>query len=397
MIFQRNLSAIITTSTLMGLTASVAHAATPCYTLLAPIGTFTSGVCYTLKDYLEGIFTTAIGIAGLLAVIMIVVCGVKLVAGASPSAKSEAKECIYNAIFGVLIAIGSWLLLNTINPQLLKNDAEITVQASSTQGVSQNTPVDDPMPTQPSFPAGFYYRYKGSDGKNKNSAVFNSNDACTAAVKGQVDAGITITAGPDGSTIGCFNLPKSAAPVSAGEDATRNSLCGNTSCVPNATNPTNSTTNVYVNKPPCVPYTADFQSCAAGTGTNVGGLDSGTVTFIKDLASASQCNCKVVITGGTENGHKSHGASIPVFDLSRTQALFGYIKANSTTNDNPSFCSYDKNGNVGTCFKKWLYKGYWFTDETGGSNTPHWHVCKDGTVAPPGKPVGLYIKACTKI
>ncbi len=394
MSFRKNTATVFVTGSGIGFFAPTAYAATACYTMLAPIGTFTPTGCYTLKDYLEGIFTTAIGIAGLLAVIMIVACGVKLTASGSAGARSEAKECIYNAIFGVLIAIGSWLLLNTINPQLLKNDAEITVMASST-GVSQNIAVDDPMPKQPSYPAGFYYRYQGADGKNKNSPVHNSNDACTAAMKGAQDAGKVITAGPDGSTIGCFNVPKSAAPVASGEDATRNLLCGNNSCVPNAKTPNNSTTNVYVNKPPCVPYTADFHLCAAGTGTNVGGLDPFTVQFIKDLASAGQCNCKVVITGGTENGHKSHGSSIPVFDLSRTEKLFGYIKSNSTVNNNPSFCNY-KEGKVGPCFQKWLYKGYWFTDETGGSGDPHWHVCKDGTVAPPGKPVGLYIKACTK-
>ena len=49
------------------LTTPVAQALTPCYTLLAPIGTFTSTGCYTLTAYLNGIFTTVIGIAGILA------------------------------------------------------------------------------------------------------------------------------------------------------------------------------------------------------------------------------------------------------------------------------------------------------------------------------------------
>ncbi len=109
-----------------------AEAATPCYKLLAPVGTLTSGGCYTLTQYLNGIFVTIIGIAGILAVVMIVICGIRLMTAASAGGKSEAKKCITNAIFGVLIAIGSWLLLNTLNPQLLKNDAQITVMASST-------------------------------------------------------------------------------------------------------------------------------------------------------------------------------------------------------------------------------------------------------------------------
>ncbi len=75
---------------------------------------------------------TIIGITGILAVVMIVICGIRLMTSASASGKSEAKSCITNAIFGVLIALGGWLLLNTVNPQLLKNDARITVMASST-------------------------------------------------------------------------------------------------------------------------------------------------------------------------------------------------------------------------------------------------------------------------
>ena len=109
-----------------------AEAATPCYKLLAPIGTFTSAGCYTLTQYLNGIFVTVIGIAGILAVVMIVICGIRLMTSASAGGKSEAKSCITNAIFGVLIAIGAWILLNTVNPQLLRNDAQITVAATST-------------------------------------------------------------------------------------------------------------------------------------------------------------------------------------------------------------------------------------------------------------------------
>ena len=377
------------------------------YDLLAPVGTFAGGTCYTLTEYLNGIFTTVIGIAGLLAVVMIVVCGIKFVAGASPGAKSEAKECIFNALLGVLIAIGSWLLLNTINPQLLKNDAEITVQASSTQGVSQNTPVDDPMPTQPSFLAGFYYRYKGADGKNKNSPVYNTNDICTAAMKGAQDSGKILAPGPDGVTVGCFNLPKTVSPAAAGlpaaagEDTTRNLICGNNSCVPNAKNPTNSTSNVYINKPPCIPYNANYKDCAKGTGTNVGGLDSGagagTVQAIKDLAAA--CGCQVTITGGTEAGHVSHGANVPVFDLTRTSELLTFVKNNATIKSNPSFCSPSRTN--GVCFKKWLYKGYWYTDETDAEAfgiKAHWHVCKEGTppdISTPAK-ISVFTSACNK-
>lgn len=133
----------------------VAHALTPCYTLLAPIGTFSAVGCYTLRAYLNGIFTTIIGIGGILAVVMIVTCAIRLMSTPSVSGRSEAKECIFNALFGVLIAIGSWLLLNTINPQLLKNDAEITVQASSTAPSAKPPSTTQTLPTGD----GCYFKY----------------------------------------------------------------------------------------------------------------------------------------------------------------------------------------------------------------------------------------------
>lgn len=110
---------------LLSFLPTVALAAPVTYDLLAPVGTLPATV--TLTQYLQGIFQTIVGIVGVLAVIMIVICGIRLMGSGSAGGKSEAKQCIWNAIFGILLAIGSWLLLNTINPLLLKNDATLSV------------------------------------------------------------------------------------------------------------------------------------------------------------------------------------------------------------------------------------------------------------------------------
>jgi hypothetical protein len=117
-------------------------------------------------------FQTAIGVSGILAVIMIVVCGIKLMAGGSVSGKNEAKECISNAIFGVLLAIGSWLILNTINPLLLiaKPSAGVLpgtlAPASLTPGVSPN-------PTG----KGCYFKYRDLLTGNEK---FSGADTCAS-------------------------------------------------------------------------------------------------------------------------------------------------------------------------------------------------------------------------
>jgi hypothetical protein len=155
-------------------------------------------------------------------------------------------------------------------------------------------------------------------------------------------------------------------------------ICGNTSCL--------GSTPVGINKGPCIPPTANMKTGGLkGTGcTNVNGLPADTISFIKGLAGSGG---NIVITGGTENGHSSHAAGMPIFDLRKTTALIIFIMQ-SGTGPNPSFC----NTSSGKCYSKWLYGGYWFTDEG-----DHYHVCKDGTVSPTAARADLFRKACTKI
>ena len=99
----------------------VVRAAT--YELLAPIGSLSGTV--TLTSYLEGMVRTIIGIAGILAVIMIVICGVQMIGSPSVPQKEESKKCITNALLGLLLAISAWVILNTINAQLLASNFDL--------------------------------------------------------------------------------------------------------------------------------------------------------------------------------------------------------------------------------------------------------------------------------
>lgn len=88
------------------------------YTLLAPIGKLTVAPD-NIGDYFNTIFLIAIGLCGALAVIMIVIGGVQYMGDESIFGKTEAKSKIMSAILGLLIALGAYALLNTINPDLL--------------------------------------------------------------------------------------------------------------------------------------------------------------------------------------------------------------------------------------------------------------------------------------
>mgnify|MGYP004127172961 CR=1 FL=1 len=74
-----------------------------------------------------------IGIAIVLAVLMIVIGGIQYMGSDAYTSKEDAVKKINMALFGLLIAFGAWLLLNTINPDLvtfkvLEGNIDITTQ-----------------------------------------------------------------------------------------------------------------------------------------------------------------------------------------------------------------------------------------------------------------------------
>ena len=106
------------------------------YELLAPIPLSGIDQGETKKTeagpYIEGIFTLLIAIAGGLAVLMIIFGGIEYMSTDAFSGKSEAKKRIENAIWGLMLAIGAWLILTTVNPNLTKFDLEIQKQEVGT-------------------------------------------------------------------------------------------------------------------------------------------------------------------------------------------------------------------------------------------------------------------------
>jgi len=73
-----------------------------------------------LSQYLVGLYNFLLSIVGIAAVLMMVIGGFKyLTAAANPSAAGDAKDIIYNAVFGLLLALLTWVIVSTINPDLL--------------------------------------------------------------------------------------------------------------------------------------------------------------------------------------------------------------------------------------------------------------------------------------
>lgn len=91
------------------------------YQILAPIGKLGSDALATpdLASYVNWLFTFGIGAAGVLAVIYIIIGGAQYATSDSITGHSKGRERIKNALIGLAIAIFSYLILKTINPDLL--------------------------------------------------------------------------------------------------------------------------------------------------------------------------------------------------------------------------------------------------------------------------------------
>lgn len=75
----------------------------------------------TIAQYIAAVYNWAIGVAVTLSMVMVVVGGFQyLVARGNASAIGAAKSRITNAIVGLVLALGSYTILNTINPQLVQ-------------------------------------------------------------------------------------------------------------------------------------------------------------------------------------------------------------------------------------------------------------------------------------
>lgn len=121
----------------LGIGIFVAHAQN--YTPLAPLpGTFTGtegSEVTNMALYISGTIKLLIALGAALAVLYAIIGGTQYVAASiNPSAKKDAVERIWGALIGLAIILTSYLLLNSINPELVNVGFSLpTVTPSATE------------------------------------------------------------------------------------------------------------------------------------------------------------------------------------------------------------------------------------------------------------------------
>ena len=195
------------------------------YTVLTPLpGTTSCGndatgknCTATFTSYLPGLFKLAIGVAAVLAFVMITFGGLTYMTSDAIQGKEDGRGMVTNALYGLILVIGAYAILYTINPQILNFQLSIP---------------------QPNVKYG-----------STSAIVF--------------------------------------APITADQVAATNANAAKLG--PNI-------------------YTA-HGTCQEGATTNcvtLDGLQNKTIDGITALQT--KCNCKIVITGGTEDGHSTTGS-----------------------------------------------------------------------------------------
>ncbi len=97
------------------------------YTLLEPTipGIYEKSGKVTLQSYLPGMFKLIIASAAVLAFIMLTFGGITYAVSDSLTGKQDGRKYVTNALTGLLLVIGAYAILYTINPKILNFSLDI--------------------------------------------------------------------------------------------------------------------------------------------------------------------------------------------------------------------------------------------------------------------------------
>ena len=102
------------------------------YQSLAGFGSFNLGAG-TFSEYFGNLFRIALLVGSVIAVLMIAAAGIQYMTTDAVTGKAESKKHIYNAIIGLLMLLGVWLVFNEINPDILDLNLNLP-QTQTTSG-----------------------------------------------------------------------------------------------------------------------------------------------------------------------------------------------------------------------------------------------------------------------
>lgn len=157
---KQNIAVLIALSVMVFFFVSAFPAFAQDYVPISPLPGITDISTDDPSGYFEGVLGVVIGIAGILAVILLMVYGLMYLLSASEGKKSAAKSGMTNVIFGLLIIFLSWVTLVVINPDLVSLRFFDSVRKSTGATAPSTTP---PPAVSPTGPGSGYSVYQWAD------------------------------------------------------------------------------------------------------------------------------------------------------------------------------------------------------------------------------------------
>ncbi len=280
------------------------------YCMLAPLPGLGDGSgnlpVTSFGNYISTIIYIVFGLIGVLSVFMIVFGGIEYMTGTSAGEKEGGKSRITNAILGLLLALCSYIILNTINPKLVNLGVTIPQVA-----VVASTTIDNP-------PTG--------TGTTTSTITNTTYTTLCPQVGGTVNVTMSSDGGTTKSTVAYPIVTGFIWPSDSGVDQTI--TWGGKSWILYGGTERTTLTNAGISFNASNPTTVGAYKDGVSV-TSVYGLTSAALSGLTSLEGACGAGC-VVVTGGTECwDHQTHGPGLAPVDLRVTPALISYIQKGS--------------------------------------------------------------------
>lgn len=136
--------------------ASLQRASAVAYQISTPFAGFQKGAAPNIVQYIEGFYVYALSIVGVVALGTIIFWGVVYTLSAGMvTKKQDAIDGITQAVWGLVLLLGAYLILYTINPALVtlrEPGAPQLLQAPAIGGPAREPQAPPPQQQQPFVP-----------------------------------------------------------------------------------------------------------------------------------------------------------------------------------------------------------------------------------------------------
>lgn len=192
----------------------------------------------TLGRYVKGVYEYGVGVIAIVAAIVLMVAGVMwLTAGGSAGKVEEAKEWIKAAITGLILALVSYTILLTINPDLIefKPISVTRIESPTEQGKLLDEYFKDGAQTSvnPVLPN----LETGTPGGQKFQGIFQESDGSVARLEVRENGSYTLYRTPAENFYTANSSISRWEAVSAGDYAELRSLMSSVLPLRNSNNP----------------------------------------------------------------------------------------------------------------------------------------------------------------